>query len=192
MTCIVAAVEKDGTIYMGGDTAGVTYSYGMISQVEPKVFQRGEYVMGYTSSFRMGQILEHKFNPPSIPKHLETSLTCFMVNNFVDALRACFKEAGWSQIKDNREQGGTFLVGCRGNVFIIEEEFNVLRMTGDISAVGCGGDFALGALHATEGQNAYDRVLIALEAAQRLSAGVRAPFHIITSKGERFNIEKGR
>lgn len=180
MTCIVAAVENDGTIFMGGDSAGVGAYYNMIAQVEPKVFRNGEYLMGYTTSFRMGQILEYKFKPPAIPD--DKSLTEFMVTDFIDALRECFKDAGWVQIKDNREGGGTFLVGCRGHVFIIADEFNVLRMIGDISAVGCGGDFALGALHATEGRPAYERVKIALEAAQRLSAGVREPFTIISDR----------
>jgi hypothetical protein len=55
MTCIVGIVEN-GKVYMGGDAAGVN-GYSVRVRKDPKLFKVGEFLFGYTSSFRMGQLL---------------------------------------------------------------------------------------------------------------------------------------
>lgn len=52
MTCIVGIVDN-GKVYMGADSLGVG---GLSKRVrkDPKLFRVGEFVFGYTSSFRMG------------------------------------------------------------------------------------------------------------------------------------------
>ena len=55
MTCIVAWLE-DEKICIGGDSAGVAV-YNMQIRADEKVFKNGEMVFGFTSSFRMGQLL---------------------------------------------------------------------------------------------------------------------------------------
>ncbi|GAA4716378.1 hypothetical protein [Phytohabitans rumicis] len=47
-----------------------------------------------------------------------------------------------------------------------------------MTAVGCGSDLALGALFATARtrMSPHRRVMVALQAAERFSAGVRGPF----------------
>lgn len=64
MTCIVGLVHGD-TVYMGADSAGVS-GLDLRLRKDSKVFLRGEFVMGFTTSFRMGQLLQHKFVPPQI------------------------------------------------------------------------------------------------------------------------------
>lgn len=46
-------------------------------------------------------------------------------------------------------------------------------------AVGCGDQIARGALYGTQMQPPKERIRIALEAAERFSAGVRGPFIIL-------------
>lgn len=62
MTCIVGLVDK-GSIYMGGDSAGVA-GLSVTTRADEKVFLNGPFIMGFTTSFRMGQILRYKFVPP--------------------------------------------------------------------------------------------------------------------------------
>ena len=57
MTCIVG-LEHDGKVYMGGDSAAVGGMDVYPSRI-PKVFQAGRYLIGYTTSFRMGQLLQY-------------------------------------------------------------------------------------------------------------------------------------
>jgi ATP-dependent protease HslVU (ClpYQ) peptidase subunit len=62
MTCIVG-VNHNGNIYIGGDSAGVA---GLQLQIrsDEKVFLTGDFIMGFTTSFRMGQLLRYAFSPP--------------------------------------------------------------------------------------------------------------------------------
>ena len=62
MTCITGMV-RNGHVYMAGDLMG---SNGFTGRVYPdsKVFTNGDFIVGYTSSFRMGQILEWNWHPP--------------------------------------------------------------------------------------------------------------------------------
>ncbi len=62
MTCIVGVV-KDGVVYIGGDSAGVS-GLRLIKRKDSKVFKRKGFIIGYTSSFRMGQLLRFKLDPP--------------------------------------------------------------------------------------------------------------------------------
>lgn len=55
MTCVVGLVDK-GTVYIGVDSAAVQGWTRRKSRVA-KVFHRGPFLIGYTTSFRMGQLL---------------------------------------------------------------------------------------------------------------------------------------
>src|SRR5690606_9234922 len=91
MTCIAGLRTNDGRVYIGGDSAGVA---GLSLQVraDQKVFVNGGFLFGFTSSFRMGQVLRHSFTPPN--RHPDKDVMAFMVTEFVDAVRNAFKSAG--------------------------------------------------------------------------------------------------
>jgi hypothetical protein len=97
--------------------------------------------MGFTTSFRMGQLLHHAFKAPK-PKG---DLARFMATVFVDALRACLKDGGWARKDPEQEQAGTFLVGVPGRLFAVHDDYQIAEPAGGYAAVGCGGDLALGA-----------------------------------------------
>jgi len=62
MTCIVGLVEN-GKVYIGGDSAGVA-GLDITTRKDEKVFQKENMIFGFTSSFRMGQILRYSFKNP--------------------------------------------------------------------------------------------------------------------------------
>ena len=72
-------------------------------------------------------------------------------------------------------RSGSFLVAHKDRLFRIDDDFQVAEALSGCDAVGCGADFALGALYAMPEKN----VLKALEAAEFLANGVRRPFIII-------------
>jgi ATP-dependent protease HslVU (ClpYQ) peptidase subunit len=179
MTCIVGAIDN-GTIYMGADSAGVG-GYALDIRRDSKIFINGEFLIGFTSSFRMGQLLRFKFTPP-IPKENQ-DLYEYMVSDFVEEVRKCLKDGGYSKIQSNEETGGTFLVGYRGRLFTIEDDFQVGEVFHEFAAVGCGFHIALGSMYSTRGKNPSERIMTALEAAEEFSAGVRRPFNLLTIGG---------
>lgn len=178
MTCIVGLVEN-GTVYIGGDSAGIA-GLSISIRADEKVFQNGPFIMGFTSSFRMGQLLRYKFDPPQQSVH-QTDME-YMVTDFVDGLRRCFSANGFGD-KD-ATVGGTFLVGYNGVLYTIESDYQVGIPKVPYDAVGCGADLALGSLHSTEKMklSPEDRVIAALEAASTFSAGVAPPFLLITQE----------
>lgn len=177
MTCIVAL--KDGArIVMGADSAGVG-GYSRANRMDPKIYRVGTMLIGFTTSFRMGQLLGYSLKLPH--HHTDVLVETYMATEFINAVRECLKTGGWAQKEKEVEQGGTFLIAYRGRIFGVQSDYQVAENAEAYNAVGCGEDLALGSLHASaqsDGLSAQQRVLMALEAAAAFSAGVHPPFRI--------------
>lgn len=180
MTCI-AAIQEKGIVYIGGDSAGVD-GYNLILRADEKVWKNKEIVCGFTSSFRMGQLLRYTLQIPQQPDN--QSDTDFMSTTFIGVVRECLKIGGFAKVKDNVETGGTFIVGYKGNIYHIEDDFQVGRPIDNFAATGCGSSYALGVLWEMRNKKVspVDKITSALLAAEHFSAGVRKPFKIISSK----------
>lgn len=179
MTCIVA-VTCNGKVWMGADSAGVN-GLALTSRLDPKIYRVGQFLLGFTSSFRMGQLLGYQFVPP--PRPADCALERYMATAFIDALRATLKAGGYARTKDGAEEAGQFLAATEGRIFNVECDYQVGERRCGFDAVGCGAELALGSLHSTQGL--YDptkRVWTALCAAEEFSAGVRRPFQIEISE----------
>lgn len=179
-TCIVGLVDK-GKVYMGGDSAGVS-KLDTTTRADPKVFFKKDglekMVMGYTSSFRMGQLLRFNLNIPERPRGMD--IYEYMVTKFIDSVRKCLKHGGFAKKKDDEESGGTFLVGYMGRLFVIYDDYQVGENTYSYNACGCGEDYAMSSLYSTKGlvKNPKKRLTIALSSAEEFSGGVKKPFII--------------
>lgn len=179
MTCIVGIAHED-KVWIGGDSAGVDGWNGLEVRADKKVFRNGPFVMGFTSSFRMGNLLQYALNPPR--RHPSDEVYKFLVTDFVDAVRKCLKDGGYATAKDGGEIGGTFLLGYEGRLFSIQSDYQVAETVSGFDACGSGEQVAKGSLFSTKGQPPADRLRTALEAAERFNAGVRAPFAIVGDK----------
>jgi ATP-dependent protease HslVU (ClpYQ) peptidase subunit len=182
MTCIVGYVDN-GSVFIGGDSAG-SNGYGIRTYVHPKVFLNGEFIMGYTSSFRMGQLLEHSLDVPKYIPDLHDSIYKFMCTTFIDNVRQCLIDGGYATVTSNEEQGGVFLIGFKGHLFRIESDYQVAECSEAYDAVGSGQFYALGALYASTKEYIEDRIKEALECAEYFTPGVRGPFNILELKEE--------
>ena len=179
MTCIVGLVHGDRVI-IGGDSAGVTQGWGIQARNDSKVGNVGEFVIGFTDSFRMGQVLLYRFKPPLI----EGELMAYMVGPFIDELRRTLRSAGYAERINDRETGGTFLVGVRGRLFRISSDYQVGESRDAYDSVGCGADIALGSMYSSGlviDNAPKARVMEALAAAQHFSGGVRQPFNVVVT-----------
>lgn len=178
MTAIVAYREK-GKVYIGGDSAGVSGTYLVIRKDE-KVFKKGNFIIGFTSSYRMGQILKYKLNVPEQEKNM--SDIEYMSTVFIDSVRECLKLGGYSNISNNVEEGGNFIVGYKGEIYEIESDYQVGVPEPNFAACGCGGNFAKACLYTLKDNKDLtptNKIQRALECAEYFSTGVQRPFIII-------------
>lgn len=173
MTCIVGLVENE-KIYMGGDSAGVG-DIDLEIRANKKVFKKDSFIIGFTSSFRMGQLLQYNLRIPT--RYTDIDILEYMVNNFIDAIRNCLKEGGFAKKDKDTEEGGTFLVGYKNRLFKIEDDYQVGENILPFNACGCGASYAKGSLYSTKGPP-EKRLLKALYTAQEFCAGVREPFYV--------------
>ena len=175
MTCIVGLVS-DGEVYLGCDSFGADQYSGM-SRKDLKIFKNGDSLVGFTTSFRMGQLLQFQAKFPA--RRADQDLFEFMVVDYIEEARRCLKQGGFSKKINEVEEAGCFLVGLEGRLFVIESDYQVGEPLCGFDAIGCGRQLALGALAATRAQeDPVARVATALRAAAEFSTGVRGPFHL--------------
>ena len=177
MTCIVGLIDK-GDIYMGGDSAGSTSHHTDI-RADEKVFINGPMIFGFTSSFRMGQLLRYSLNIPKQSKKMDDYK--YMVTLFINVVRNCLKKGGYAKKCDETETGGIFLVGYKNKLYCIEKDYQVACSYKSYHAIGCGDSYAFGSLYTTQHKDyklPKERIMLALHAAEEFSPYVRAPFLI--------------
>lgn len=173
---------------MGGDSA-VTDSETMQLRVvrQPKVFINQDFIIGCCSSTRIMQLMQHSFTPPDQPSRKEDIE--YLVTDFIDAIRTMQKDKGVMK-KENEleEHDAQFLVGFNGNLYHVEEDFQVYQTHEPFAAVGAGADLALGALHALKDSSMSPeaKLCLALEAATAYNASVKPPFYVL-----KLEVEKG-
>lgn len=173
MTCIVGVADGK-KVSLGADSCG-SDGWLAVTRRDSKLFRKDEFLIGFTTSFRMGQLLEYATTLPKPPNDSE-SLFGFMCTQFVDSIRSSLKLGGWSEKEKDKESGGTFLVGIRGRLFRVDSDYQVMESSFGFDAVGKGAQVAMGALHATKGEVTSARLQKALEASEALCESVRPPF----------------
>jgi ATP-dependent protease HslVU (ClpYQ) peptidase subunit len=177
MTCIAAIVDKEGLVTMGADSAG-TGGTSLTLRKDTKVFTKGKFVFGFAGSYRMGQLLQYKFNIPDHDPRVDVDT--YLRTDFIDGIRYMLSNGGFLKKVHEVESsdGGIFMFGYEGRIFTVYSDFQVAESLVSYYAIGCGDDIALGALHATEGLNKtpVERITLALQAAELYSSGVRGPF----------------
>lgn len=179
MTCIVAIVDKENNrVVMGADSAG-TCGMDLTIRKDPKIFKNGPFLIGCTGSFRMMQILNHSFKPPTVTKK---DIFKYMCTDFIDEVREVFKRGGFLQkYEEGDDKGGCFLVAYKDRLFQVQNDFQVSETTRGYDAIGCGSDYALGNIYAGLLSGSRSNIIGALSAAEYFSAGVCEPFNILTT-----------
>jgi hypothetical protein len=192
MTCIVA-VEHEGKIWVGADSIGMDESLYYNRRLDRKIFWNNEYLIGFTGSFRGGQILKHKLELPNFPpqylpqnfcpeikdvslRNLPSELLIlvenFFVNEIVDTIKSAFEQGGWANSEDDFVW---FLIACGPYMVVIQNDLQV-EIVEDYTSIGVAAPLALGALAVTETMGPEERLLLSLAVASKHSAGVTEPF----------------
>jgi ATP-dependent protease HslVU (ClpYQ) peptidase subunit len=99
-----------------------------------------------------------------------------VINKVAPSLKTTLTEAGieFTKSSDNDDKFELqLLIGINGNLFEVDSDFAVAMNDTGLYAIGSGGDFALGALHAGA------TILDAMRIAAINNNGTSAPFHIL-------------
>lgn len=176
MTCVVALVDQNGKIAMGSDSSAVDETI-ITPHLDPKVFIKGEFGIGYCHSFRLGQILEFYFDPPEIPEG-EDNLMRYMVTQFIPHLRETLIENDYPHHDDEKTEW-SLIVGVRGHLFTIESDWHVGYDDMTFAAIGAGSPYAIGAMASIKAGSPGYIAFQALKVAEKFCPYVIGPFHII-------------
>jgi ATP-dependent protease HslVU (ClpYQ) peptidase subunit len=179
LTCIVGLVE-DGTVYLGGDSA-VSTAHGKLIKAQPKVYKRGDFVIGGAGSSIIIQAMSHITTLP--PCYENQDPLEYIINTFMPCFRSAVREVGQMAVENGIESmENYFLIGFKGHLFRIGSKFDVLESIDDMMSIGSGAYHALGALYVIDKLNIdidpEDKIKIALESAAKYDEYVSEPFTI--------------
>lgn len=182
MTIIVGVKTPDGKVLLGADSQG-SAGYNSIDRADPKVFITHGIGYGFTSSYRMGQVL--RYHSEDVVSELRnTDVYGYVVTCLVPMWRRILKEHGYTAVNNNEETGGVFLVAIDGELFKVEEDFQVGESKKPYAAAGCGTNYALGNLFAHDMcEMSEDTVRMAITAAKEFSNGCGGDINIIEVGG---------
>jgi ATP-dependent protease HslVU (ClpYQ) peptidase subunit len=189
MTCIVGLIEN-GVAWLGADSCG-SNGYDKVIRKDKKIFKLKDTsaIVGYTSSFRMGQLLMYSNN--LIDKRDEPNINHeYLVKYFIPNVIKLFEDGGYSRNKSGEKEGGEFLLAYKDKLYKIESDYQVGESCDNYDACGCGEEYALGSLKTTEDMNMTpkERIHKALESASKFSCGVAPPFYIVNTKDNEIEI----
>ena len=175
MTTIVGVQNADGCVIASDSRVaegGKVYTHPEMV----KAVQRGSYIIGGAGDYRALQVVLHGWTPPLVTVKAKQNLYEFVINKVAPSLKATLTDAGieFTKSSDNDDKFElSLLLGINGTVFEIDSDFAVAMNDTGLYAIGSGGDFALGALHAGA------TVLDAMRIAAVNNNGTSAPFHIL-------------
>ena len=150
MTCIVGYVDEHENIYLGGDSAGTSGTHLNVL-VDKKVFINDGMIYGFTGTYRLGQLLRYSLNRPP---QTGTDDHEYMCTIFINKVIECLENNKYAELEDNViTNDGVFLVGYRGVLYKVDSNFQILQLSFNFDACGCGERYALGALYTLRDSN---------------------------------------
>lgn len=186
MTC-VAALKRDGVVYICADSAATSTTFAYNIRSDRKVHVTDRYVMGYSTSYRAGQLMQHVFDAPDHP-HDESDMT-YMVKHFMESVRTVLKDGGYIKTTDGVESMDfDMIVGYNGELYTFCSDMQVAVVSEDYVAIGAGGDYALGAMaymkKHCDWSTMKPRTILqrAVEAAVAHDSSVRPPYVHVSKK----------
>jgi ATP-dependent protease HslVU (ClpYQ) peptidase subunit len=146
MTVIVGIETEEGT-FIGGDSLGSNGCTGNAFE-RPKVFTKGDFVIGVYGCYRLMQLLEFKLNIP--PRKENQTVDSYIYVDFIDAVRECVKHNGCLLNKTGVESlTGGFLFSYKGKLYSFEPNLFILIPKCKYIADGSGSSFATASLYST-------------------------------------------
>lgn len=158
MTCIIAHTNGTSS-FIAGDKLG-SNGFTKAVQTEPKVFEK-EFIklnedglsrtkevmaLGYTTSFRMGQLLNYNLTLPE--QVAGETFSQYLVLKVIPIIRQMFKDEWGARDASQDVGGGQFIILHNHTIYEVQEDFSVLQPKTQITAVGSGTYHAIASMSA--------------------------------------------
>jgi ATP-dependent protease HslVU (ClpYQ) peptidase subunit len=175
MTTIVGVQNADGCVIASDSRVaegGKVYTHPEMV----KAIERGSYIIGGAGDYRALQVVLHGWIPPLVSAKAKQNLYEFVINKVAPSLKTTLTEAGieFGKPSDNDDKFELqLIIGINGTLFELDSDFAVAMNDTGLYAIGSGGDYALGALHAGVS------ILDAMRIAAINNNGTSAPFYIL-------------
>jgi ATP-dependent protease HslVU (ClpYQ) peptidase subunit len=182
MTTIVGVQSADGCVIASDSRVaegGKVYTHPKMV----KAIERGSYIIAGAGDYRALQVVLHVWQPPQVTAKAKQNLYEFVINKIAPSLKTTLTTAGieFNKSSDSDDKFELqLIIGVNGSLFEIDSDFAVAMNDTGLYAIGSGGDYALGALHAGA------TVLDAMQIAAINNNGTSAPFYILEQKVNRY------
>lgn len=178
---IIVGLECDDCTYIGGD-AGATDPESLDSVIvaDSKVFFKDNILFGFSSSFRVGQLLKYSIKLPCNKKMSEME---YLVTVVADRIKNICTKKGIIGKTDDQEDfiDSNVLCAINGKLFQIESSLAIIKSKFPYAAIGSGAPYAVGALYALQDSPIppEEKIRIALDTACMHNAACRGPYTIL-------------
>lgn len=189
MTCVLAYTDGKTSHMIADSCAFNMCQYTKHPRKDKKIYpilgKCENAYLGFTSSYRMGQILSKTtFDYKTIT--FETLLDHYIPKCITRFKNGCYDDKG--------NDGGNFIIIQKGSLFEIDSDYQIAEPARNYTAVGCGEHFVMASFETLLRSGRTDIKNMMLEALQvtiEFSAFVGAPFHYINTKDNKLiTIEK--
>lgn len=187
LTCIVA-LRTPKEIIFGADSL-VKIDSEIFTIKQKKVWKRGNHLWGVAGSPRLLNILNYDSDIPSQTFEDETGNKIHIPDDqfanitMMDSLRLAFREAGFMETIEGKEQiDSKLLFTVNNHVYYVGQSLSLVELKENYISIGAGAPYALSSLYTTEKgrMSPVNRVKVALETAEKFSPLVSRPFEVIS------------
>lgn len=174
MTCIIG-YSHNGKAYVGADSLG-SNGWTKAQYDTPKLFEVHGMVIGYTTSYRFGQVLQHHLR-----ELLSNQVDPYkkLVEEYIPHIREILTAHGAKTTDKGVDSGGACVIGYKGAVYELQHDFSVLKPSNGIACVGSGAQVAYGAMLALTTKDSEQRILRALEVTSDAVTSVGGDFVVM-------------
>lgn len=174
MTCVAGIVDGP-KVWLGGDSANSS-KVEIVTTVDPKVFQLGEWVLGYAGDLAFGDVLRYRIAMPRLSKN--SNIDQLVHVDLIDEILAACKRRSI----DSADERGEAIVGVRGRLYVIDTDLSIREARG-FASIGNGGIAARCALaeSAKSRRTPKTRLKSALEIAAEYTKDVRPPWTFVST-----------
>ena len=145
MTCIVWVVAN-WKVFIGWDTQGTDDEYSKDIRMDEKVFRNGEFIIWFSGSYRVGQILRYCLDftlDPTEKEKIEKDFMSYMCCDFVTHVRDSLEKNLYSDAKkDKKVWEMSILIWYKNKLVQICEDFQVWECKNPFDSVWCWVAFA--------------------------------------------------
>lgn len=190
---VIAAIKVDDKVYLGCDSLFMdASSFQKVKRTQSKLIVKDEMVIGLTTNgCRIFQTIQYKLKLPSTRKIKDDNLLEYFITQFCSRLYKILHTENML-LDDSEAKSGepsispaSCLIGIRGRLFQVGEDFDVAEINMPFFAIGSGGEYVMGSLEATTNLTPQldpeSHLLCGMKAAEKFTASVKGPFQIVNT-----------